>query len=137
MKKILNNEFANVGYDSESNAIITVWKKPTTSEAYRVIFSLMLEKLLEFKAEAIITDIYQQGIVSTENRLWLQNEIIPKAYEYGLRKVGTISPNDVFSKFYVESVKNGILVNSIDLAFSYFNDLVSAQEWVLQQEIAA
>ncbi len=137
MKKILNNEFASVSYDNDSNSIITVWKKPSTSDAYKVIFSLMLEKLLEFKANALIIDIYQQGIVSTENRLWLQNEILPMAYDYGLRKVATITPNDVFSKFYVESVKSGIFVNSIELEFSYFNDLVSAQEWVIKQEVAA
>lgn len=137
MKKILNNEFASVSYDSESNSIITVWKKPSTSDAYKVIFSLMLEKLLEFKAEAIITDIYQQGIVGTENRLWLQNEILPKAYNLGLKKVATITPNDVFSKFYVESVKSGIFLNSINLEFSYFTDLISAQEWVMNQEVAA
>ncbi len=137
MKKILNNEFANVSYDNESNAIITVWKRPSTSETYKAICSLMLEKILEFKAEAIITDIYQQGIVGTENRLWLQNEILPKAYESGLRKVATITPNDVFSKFYVESVKSGIFVNAIDLESNYFKDLTSAQEWVMKREVAA
>jgi hypothetical protein len=137
MKEILNNEFAGMSYDSESNSIVTVWKRPTTADAYKVIFSLMLEKLQEYSADAIITDIYQQGIVGTENRLWLMNELWPKAYKSGLRKVATITPNDVFSKFYVESVKSGIFVNSIELDFSYFQDLHSAREWVMKQEIAA
>ena len=135
MKEILNNEFASVSYDSESSSIITVWKKPSTSEAYKVIFSAILEKILEYKVEAFINDIFQQGIVSTENRFWLQNEILPKAYAGGLRKVGTITPNDVFSKFYVESIKNGVFINSIDLEFRYFQDLISAQAWVMQQEV--
>ena len=135
MKEILNNEFASVSYDSESSSIITVWKKPSTSEAYKVIFSVILEKILEYKVEAFISDIFQQGIVSTENRFWLQNEILPKAYAGGLRKVGTITPNDVFSKFYVESIKNGVFINSIDLEFRYFQDLISAQAWVMQQEV--
>ena len=135
MKEILNNEFASVSYDSESSSIITVWKKPSTSEAYKVIFSAILEKILEYKVEAFISDIFQQGIVSTENRFWLQNEILPKAYAGGLRKVGTITPNDVFSKFYVESIKNGVFINSIDLEFRYFQDLISAQAWVMQQEV--
>ena len=135
MKEILNNEFASVSYDSESSSIITVWKKPSTSEAYKVIFSVILETILEYKAEAFISDIFQQGIVSTENRSWLQNEILPKAYAGGLRKVGTITPNDVFSKFYVESIKNGVFINSIDLEFRYFQDLISAQAWLTNQEV--
>ena len=137
MKEILNNEFAIVSYDSESSSIITVWKKPSTSEAYKVIFSVILEKILEYNAEAFISDIFQQGIVSTENRFWLQNEILPKAYAGGLRKVGTITPNDVFSKFYVESIKNGVFINSLELEFRYFQDLTSAQTWAMQEEVPA
>ena len=46
MKEILNNEFASVSYDSASHAIIAVWKKPSTSEAYRLIFSAILDSFL-------------------------------------------------------------------------------------------
>ena len=122
-------------YDNESNSIITVWKKPTTSDAYQLILSFIVDKLIAYKADALISDIYQQGIVSTENRLWLQNEIFPKAYNHGLRKVATITPNDVFSKFYIESVKNDEFIKAIDLEFQYFHDLISAQAWVMNKEV--
>lgn len=137
MKEILNNEFATVSYDEISNAVISVWKKPSTSEAYKLIFTGILDELTKYKASAFISDIYQQGIVGTENRLWLQNEIMPKAFKKGLRKVATVTPNDVFSKFYIESVKNGALGNSLDLEFKYFNDLISAQAWVMNEEVPA
>jgi len=137
MKEILSNEFAIVSYDSESSSIITVWKKPVTSEAYRVILSFGVEKLVEYKAEALISDIFQQGIVGTENRLWLQNELLPKAYAGGLKKVATITPNDVFSMFYIESVKSAVIVNSLDLEFRYFQDLTSARTWAMEEEVPA
>lgn len=135
MKEILNSEFAIVSYDSESSSIVTVWKKPATSEAYKIILQFGLEKILEYKAEALISDIFQQGIVGTENRLWLQNELLPKAYAHGLRKVATITPNDVFSMFYIESVKSGVIVNSLKLDFRYFQDLPSARNWVMLEEV--
>ena len=135
MKEILNNEFANLSYNSESNAIIAVWKKPTTSDTYRYIFSVIIENIFQYNAESFINDIYQQGIVDTENRLWLQNEVFPKAYTRGLRKVATITPNDVFSRFYEESVKKGVGINSIDLEFQYFHDLIPAQAWIKNQEV--
>ena len=137
MKEILNNEFASVSYDSASNAIITVWKKPSTSEAYRLIFSVILDKLKEYKAESIVNDIFQQGIIGTENRVWLQNEILPKAYAAGLRKIAVVAPNDVFSKFYVESVRNGVAGKGLDFEFQYFQDLISAQGWLLKQVLVA
>ncbi len=135
MKKILNNEFASISFDETSNSIITVWKRPTTSDSYRNVFTLAVESLIKYKADSFISDIFHQGIVGTENRLWLQNEILPKAYKGGLRKVATIAPNDVFSRFYVESVKNDEFYHSIDLEFRYFPDLISAQSWILNREI--
>jgi len=135
MREILNNEFASIKYDRESNSIITLWKKPSTSEAYHVIFTLILDQVLELKTKGLISDIFQQGIVGTENRLWFQNEILPKAYKGGLKKIATISPNDVFSRFYIESVKQATISNSIDLEFQYFKDLNSAQSWVMNEEV--
>jgi len=136
MREILNNEFARVSYDSESNSIVTFWKKPSTSEAYQVIFTLILDEILELKAESLISDIYHQGIVGTENRLWFQNEILPRASRGGLKKVATITPNDVFSRFYIDSVKQATISNDIKLDFEYFKDLNSAREWILKEELA-
>jgi hypothetical protein len=137
MKEILDNEFASIFFDEISNSIITIWKKPATTEAYRGICSFVLRKIKEFGVEAIISDIYQQGLVSTENRLWLQKVIVPEIYKGGVRKVAIIAPNDVFSRFYIESIKNGAQSVISDVELNYFNDLISAQTWVLQEEVPA
>lgn len=137
MKEILDNEFASVFYDKTSNSIITVWKKPTTSEAYRGICNFVLQKIKEFGVEALISDIYQQGLVGTENRLWLQNEIVPEVFKSGVRKVAIIAPNDVFSRFYIESVKTGAQAGLSNVELSYFNDLISAQAWLVQEAVPA
>jgi hypothetical protein len=137
MKEILDNEFASVFYDKTSNSIITVWKKPTTSEAYRGICNFVLQKIKEYGVEAIISDIYQQGLVGTENRLWLQSEIVPEVLKAGVRKIAIIAPNDVFSRFYIESVKNGAQAGLSDVELSYFNDLISAQAWLVQEAVPA
>ena len=135
MKEILNNEFASVFYDETGNSIITVWKKPATTESYQAIFSIILHKIIEYGCDSYISDIFYQGLVATENRLWLQNEIIPKAYKAGLRKVAIIAPSDVFSRFYVESVKTGAAIETLDIDFRYFQDLISAQAWMINEEV--
>lgn len=137
MKEILDNEYSSIFFDENSKAIISVWKRPATTEAYRGICSFVLRKIKEFEVEAIISDIYHQGLVSTENRLWLQNEIAPEIYKSGVRKVAIIAPNDVFSRFYIESVKNGTQSVITDVELSYFNDLISAQAWLMQEEVPA
>lgn len=137
MKEILHNEFVSISYDELSNAIITIWKKPVTSETYQIIFNIILEKLDALSADAYVSDIYRQGIVSTENRRWLQAEVLPKAISKGLRKICTIAPNDIFSRFHIENIKNGALLNAEDIEFRYFQDLISAQAWLINEEIPA
>lgn len=137
MKEILDNEYASIFFNESSNSIITIWKKPTTSEAYRGICDFVLQKIKEYGVDAIISDIYHQGLVSTENRLWLQSEIVPEVLKAGVRKIAIIAPNDVFSRFYIESVKNGAQTGLIDIELSYFNDLISAQAWLIQEAVPA
>ena len=135
MKEILDNEFASVYYDETSNSIISVWKRPTTSESYRALFVFILDKIKFYGVDSFISDIFYQGLVATENRLWLQNEIIPQAYDAGVRKVGVIAPSDVFSRFYVESVRNGTQAGASDVELCYFQDLISAQAWLINKEV--
>jgi hypothetical protein len=137
MKQILNSEFASLYFDPVSNAVISVWKKPTTSESYRAFYAVVLENISRYKAVCYASDIYQQGLIDSECRKWLQNELFPKAVKAGLRKVATVTPGDVFSKFYVDSIQNGILFHSLDLEFNYFHDLITAQAWLLEKEIHA
>lgn len=135
MKEILDHEFASVHFDKTSNSIITIWKKPTTSETYRAIFNFILQKIKEYGADAIISDIFYQGLIATENRLWLQREIIPEAYQAGVRRVAIVAPGDVFSRFYIESVKSSAQSDDTDVELSYFQDLISAQAWLMNQEV--
>ena len=137
MKEILGNEFAAIFFDEASNSLILIWKKPATTESYRSIFTYFLNKIKEYKVESIISDIFYQGLVATENRSWLQNVIIPEVINQGVRKVGIITPNDVFSRFYIESVKNGTQANMDEIELGYFNDLISGQAWLMNQEVTA
>lgn len=137
MKEILNYEIATVSYDEISNSIIVVWKKPPTTEGYKVIFLEMLSAMSTYNVDALISDIFQQGIIDTESRTWLQNEILPKACKRGLKKIATVTPNDVFSKYYLESLKNAIIAKSLDLDIQFFDELISAQAWVMSEEVPA
>ena len=134
MKEILDNEFATISYDKICNSIMVTWKKPSTTEVYKLIFSEMLESVSSFNAGALILDIHHQGIVGIENRKWLQNEILPKAYRQGIRKVAIVTPIDVFSTIFIDSIKKGTHALSLNLDYRAFNDLVMAKSWVLNEK---
>ncbi len=137
MKELINNEFAQVSFDNRSNAIVAIWKKPTTKEAYQFIFTAVLENFREYGADSFISDTHLQGLVDMESRQWLQIEILPKAYRAGLRNVGVVSSKDVFSSFYVSTIKNSASENKMDIEFRDFLDVQSALKWVSSRAVAA
>lgn len=137
MKEIINNEYASVSYDSLSNSIIAVWKQPCTAELFRTISKIILDKIREYKVDAYVSDIFHQGIVTREDRNWMQEEVMPEVYRLGVKKVCIVAPSDVFSMFYIESIRNSTATETLDVEFKYFNDLISAQAWLLDEAVPA
>jgi hypothetical protein len=107
MKYYLDNTFAQVKYDPSLKAVITIWKRQNTMASYKEIFKVTLQAIQENKALVYLSDINLQGAVGTDSRKWMEQEIMPKAVQSGLKQVVTIVPNDVFQKFYYNSVKKG------------------------------
>ena len=135
MEVIFNSAFAQVSFDEASNSVIAVWKKATTTPAYQETFKIILEVIKKYKASAFISDIYFQGVVGTENRNWMESEILPEAIRLGLRKIATIAPEDIFKKFYVSNVMRHAQFHNEYLKFKTFGDLISAQAWVMNKEV--
>lgn len=137
MKELINNEFAQVSFDQQSKAIVAIWKKPATAETYQTIFNSILENFVKYGANSFVSDIHNQGLVGIESRSWLMSEILPKAYQAGLRAVAVISPKDVFSSFYVATILNAVVNNNLNVEFDEFQDVPSALAWVSRKAIAA
>ncbi len=135
MKELINNEFTQVSFDKGSNAIVAIWKKPVTKEAYQFIFTAVLENFKAYRADSFISDINLQGLVDMESRQWLQSEILPKAYKAGLRNVAVVASQDVFSGFYIASIKKVMLENKMEVEFNDFQDVASAMDWVSHQVV--
>ena len=135
MKVTFESEFVQVSYDEESDSVIAVWKKATTTSAYRETFKQVLDEVKANRAKAFISDIYHQGVVGTENRHWMESEILPEAMKFGLRKIAIVAPEDIFKKFYVGSVMRNARQYNDALEHKVFSDLISAQAWVMNKKV--
>lgn len=118
-----------------SNSVIIVWKKPTSTEAYKASCCFVLKEIKRLGATGLVSDIYCRGLVSVENRLWFQKEIMPEASRARLEKIAIVAPNDVFSEFYIDNLKETTLANDLDIDIGAFQDLISAQAWMLGENI--
>lgn len=130
MRVTFESDFARVAFERESNAVVTYWKKPVTIESYKETFVQILNALKENMATSFVSDINHQGIVGTTCRLWMQENILTEAIENGLSKIGTVVPEDVFHKFYMDHAKNEITINQKKVEFRYFRHIEEALDWV-------
>ena len=130
MKKILDNDFVLVNFDETCNAIIAAWKKPTTSETYRLTILEIIDSLSLYHATACILDIHQLGLVSTEDRKWFQDDILPMAVTRGLKRIATVTSSDVFSQVNFESVKEAASRNDVEIEMDYFDEMNAAMSWI-------
>ena len=125
MKYYLDNTFAQIKYDPSLKAVITIWKRQNTTTSYKEIFNVTLQAIQESKAQVYVSDITFQGAVGTDSRKWMEQEIIPKAVQAGLKQVITVVPNDIFQKFYYNNVKNEVSKKGW-LDFQFFDTLENA-----------
>jgi len=134
MKQYLDNSYAEVTYDASIKTVITIWKRQNTAESYQEIFNTILQVVKETGATVYLSDITLQGAVGTASRKWMEQEIMPKAVQHGLKQVCTVVPNDVFQQFYYNNVKKEAAEKGF-LDFQFFDSVDSARAF-LQKQVA-
>jgi hypothetical protein len=132
MKLLIEHEKANLQFNEETNTIELIWKKFQDEATYKMMFTKGIEYLKEYKATGWLSDIRNEGVVGPGTSAWLQNEIIPKAISYGLKKIAVIMEPDIFKEFYVKNIEK-ITENKM---MQYFDSLEKANEWLKEATVS-
>lgn len=128
MKMLLEMEKADLRYNEETNAIELIWKKVHDEMNYKTAFTRGIEFLKEYKATRWLSDIRNEGVVSPANSKWMQEEMLPKAISYGLKKIAAVLKADVFQEFYVKNIsKQAAKSNQL---MKYFDSIEDANKWL-------
>ncbi|MBL3654635.1 STAS/SEC14 domain-containing protein [Fulvivirga sediminis] len=125
--ELRNDAFASITFEKELNTIVVIWKKIPSEEIYRGVFSQALIELHSKGADKWLSDIRKQGVVSPSNTQWLQEELLPKAVNAGLRRIAIIAEKDVFKQFYIDNIKTSISDTS---EIQYFDNEEGARKWL-------
>ncbi|MDF9796602.1 hypothetical protein OKW21_001865 [Catalinimonas alkaloidigena] len=122
------NEFAMINYLDDVKTVELVWKQTTNSQKYREIFAKGVEALEKYQISNWLSDTTDQGLVSPEDRKWLESHMIPTAVQKGLRNIAVLVSKDVFKKYYVDSVRKH--VEKSHLCMQYFDKREDAIQWL-------
>ena len=126
MTVLFNHEKAVLRYNEETNSIELIWKKFQDEATYKLMFIKGVEALRETKATGWLSDIRNEGVVGPATSKWMQEEILPKAISYGLKRIAVVMETDIFKEFYVNNIKKKAGTDKM----RYFDSIESANEWL-------
>ena len=130
---ILDTDFVKITYDTEAKLLIQRWKRIVTSEEYRKAFQVSLEAVSKYNIPLFLSDTSKEGVISPEDRKWLEEVIIPKAVKNGLKYSATIMDKDLYKKYYLSKIKNAS--EESGMRFRIFDNYDEGLKWLLSQEI--
>ena len=126
-KSILNNDYAEISYDSELKLGKIVWKRKTSMEEYQHAFITLLEDIKVHGTENFLSDIRNQSVVSPEARKWFEAEMIPNAIKFGVKRAAVIFDGSVFKKYYLNMILQA--TNKFGLPLKMFGTEEEALAW--------
>jgi hypothetical protein len=130
---LFEKDFSKIIYEEEQKLLSQIWLRPVTSAEYRESFSKVLEIIQEKKVPLFLSDTSMEGIISPEDRQWLEQEMIPKAVVAGLKYSATILNPDAFKKYYLKKIKSKS--EESGMKFRIFGDREEGRKWLLSQKI--
>ncbi len=129
MKTLLDNDYCRIDHVDTIKAIRLQYKRSLKSDEFKNAFRTVLQGFEQNKCENYLSDSTRQGVVAMENQKWLETEIIPKAVKVGLKRIVTVVPKDVFTKFYVANMKSKTDQRG-GLEFRYFENLQDGENYI-------
>ena len=127
MKNFLNEEYAEVNYNPQANLVEVIWRKNQTSDHYRQTVKTAYEIILKYGASKWLSDMRNEGVVSVKDQKWLTEEMMPKAFQAGLRRVALVVSKDVFVRFYTKNIEQPV---NDHFQSKHFDDVENARKWL-------
>jgi len=127
--KYFDSELATVNYIEKCKTVEIIWKGAfVVSAKYREILTKALEVIDKYKITGWLSDMTLQKIVTSEDKKWVDDVVIPHAFNHGLKKAAFIVPENVFAKLYAEKVRNSL--ETAGHKFMYFQSTEEAYKWL-------
>ncbi|NMM48549.1 hypothetical protein [Marinigracilibium pacificum] len=127
MKLLFEHEKANLYFNQETNSIELIWKKMQDAETYKILFIKGIDFLKEYGATGWLSDITHEGVVGPNSAKWLQDEALPQAIKYGLKRIAVVMNSDIFKKVYIDKIDK----KTENKMMNHFGNIEDARNWLL------
>ncbi|MDW7692750.1 hypothetical protein R9C00_11550 [Flammeovirgaceae bacterium SG7u.111] len=127
---LFESKKAKIYLNPETCTLELMWTKNADKEDYKSVSYKGLELLKEYRLANWLSGIKNNDVIDDELSLWLQEEIIPRAVSYGLKKVAIVMEKDAFDKYYSNFIYNNSERTGIEY-LQFFDTKDKADAWLL------
>jgi len=121
-------EVYNIYFDEDIDAVVMEWDGYATSTQFKEGTELMLNTLIQHRAEKVLANTRDMVLIGMEDQQWLDTHFLPRAMRFGFKAIAIIKPENYFNKVAVESISHKI--DSTKLQINFFDSTDEAREWL-------
>jgi len=139
MMSKFSNQYANVFYDAEIDAISLVFKNVSPLEEFIHINQKVLDIFKTLQTNRFYVDTRKIGVVSPEGQKWVIENLFSGMVKHikheRLYHVQVLPQNEIFGKFAAENIKrrSQTMYQSDELIIEAFENETLAKNWLTHQ----
>jgi len=115
-------------FDEKLDLVVMEWNDYATSREFREGTELMLDLLIKHNCSRVLADIQDMTIIGLEDKIWMENDFLPRAIRQGFKSIAIITPKAYFNKVAVEDISYKIDKKKLTLHF--FDNLEEGKQWL-------
>lgn len=118
----------DIYFDKDLETVVMKWTGYTTSNQFREGTELMLNILIKNNCNKVLANVKDMTLIGSEDQQWLDSNFLPRAIQFGFKKIAIIKPSSYFNKVAIDSVSEKIDKNN--LTVQHFDTLEEATGWL-------
>ena len=132
--KCFEDNLVKVFYYEEFNTGLGTWKGNGSGNDYIKSMTRIKDQIAEKNIERWEAEISNFGVVSKENKDWVNTNWFPSVIGSGLRRMAVVVPSIIFGKMSAEE----ILAKVTDhVHIRHFDNLEDAKNWIKNEVLVA
>jgi len=120
-----------VSWSDDLQSVIMEWRGFAYGQEFQTIFLKGAELLQIKNGSKVLMDIRHGSAIKAEDKLWIGEIFIERAYESGLRHLAMVQPESVIAKLSVNRTVEGL--GSLPYQQESFTDWDEAVLWLSNQ----
>lgn len=101
-----DNPICSLSYDTDAKCVTIVWRTYATSSQLRFVHEMLLQIMVQYKADRILGDDSDLPVVHAEDQKWIVEDWPPRAKRVGLKTAASSLSMTFFGKLSIASIQS-------------------------------